>query len=390
MNKNITAVTLSAIMVLTMFCALVPAVSAVTPEEVEAPYEFFAYVQTDINVNYTDFNLSSEGNPSVLYYDFEEGEGDERLDFRIDGPRREINGSGDNFVYSTRIYYKDDAPGEPYIAWLGEPYFVVENKSDWYLSKLLVDDKEDDTQMLQTGEALTLPKGFELNAVEIDTDGKKAWFTVTQDGKEVESLVVQEGNKFEYEADLNESGDKDNWVLRFNVETVFAGMNTNLVKINKTQLLDPKVVKVEVPDSDTIKDMEIDALPGDDGLEITLDQTDDKISLKKDGTVSFLNDRFNFKINEDGDVGGVLKIVNVGNITPTPTPIKPNETATGTVGPNATVLPTEGVGTPGVTAPPEEKTAVPTPTATKTPGFEGFLAITGLLAVAYLVLRKRE
>jgi S-layer protein (TIGR01567 family) len=353
-------------------------------------YELFAKVQKGINVNDTTWDLTSATHPSILYYDFDEGDGNESLHFVVNSSKLEISGTGGskNFVYNTTIYNRDNDPNEPYIAWLGEPYYVVENGSDWYLSKLLVDDEEDDTKMLKTGEGLTLPEGYVVTPVEIDVDGKEAWFTVTKDGEEVESLVVEQGDLFEYETDLNESGKDDNWVLRFGVQTVFAGMNTNLVKINKTQLISDDVLKVETPDDDTISDMEIKSENNYNTLEIRIDNDEDEIKLKKDGTVSFLNDRFNFKINEDGDVGGVLKIVKVGHFEPTPTPMGPNETAIGTPGPTGTV-PAEG--TPGATPPPVATTAVPTPTETKEePGFEAFFAIAGLLAVAYLVLRKRE
>ena len=348
-------------------------------------YELFAEVNTTVNVGDVNFNLSSTNHPSILYYDFDEGEGKESLNFTIDGPNKEINGTGDNFVYSTSIYPKDN---EPYIAWLGEPYYVVENGSDWYLSKLLIDEDDDDTHLLRVGESLNLAEGFAISPLEIDVDGAEAWFSVTQDGEEVESSVVDEKTLFEYKTDLNDSGSDDNWVLKFNVETVFAGMNTNLVKINGTQLISPDVTLVETPDDETFNKFEITSEAGDSVLEIRIDDTTDEISLKKDGTVSFLGDRFNFKINEDGDVGGVMKLVEVGDV-PAPTPTG-TATPTDTVDANVTATPIGTVDanvTATATTPP---TPEPTPTPTKEPGFEAVFAVAGLLAVAYLVLRQRE
>ena len=310
MNKKITAVTLSALMVLTMFTALVPAASAVTAEQVAAPYEFFTVVKNVSEVLITqDFNLTSEEHPSILYYDFDEGEGAEILNFTVDTVNQEIKPT--SFNYTTSKYQKDDSPGEDWIAWLGEPYFVVEAGGDWFLSKLLLDEEDDDTHLLRVGDSLALPNGFAVSPLEIDVDGEEAWFSVTQDGEEVESTITDQGEVFTYETDLNESGDDDNWVLRFNVETVFAGMNTNLVKINAIQLLDPDVVKVDTPDDDTFTDFTIRNV-GDTALEIERD-SDEEIGLKEDGIVSFLGDRFNFRINEDGDQGGiVVKITEPG------------------------------------------------------------------------------
>jgi len=238
------------------------------------------------------------------------------------------------------------------------------------------------------GESLTLAGGFAIIPLEIDVDGGEAWFSITQDGEEVDSSVAKEMAEYKYEADLNDSGDDDNWVLKFKVDTVFAGMNTNLVKINSTQLISPDVLLVETPDDDTFSNFEITSENSDTTLQIKLDQTDDEIGLKKDGIVSFLNDRFNFKINEDGDVGGVLKVVEVGG---------PNVTATATVEPVDAPIGNETETAPGVTgtATGEATTVAETPVATETeteeePGFEAVFAIAGLLAVAYLVLRKRE
>ena len=306
MNKKITAVTLTALMVLTMFTALVPTASAVTPVQVSAPYEFLGVVKDLPDDSSVIFELTSEDNPSILYYDFDEGEGREILNFTVDTAEQEINAS--SFEYNTSIYYKDGDTSESWIAWLGEPYFVVENGSDWYLSELLVDEEEDDDTLLRVGESLGLPNGFAITPLEIDVDGGEAWFSVTQDGEEVDSTIAYENDTFAYETDLNESTDDDNWVLRFNVETVFAGMNTNLVKINSLQLLDPDVLKIDAPDDDQFTDFTIKSENDDTSLIITRDD-DEEIDLKEDGIVSFLGDRFNFRINEEGDQGGVVVII---------------------------------------------------------------------------------
>ena len=321
MNKKITAVTLTALMVLTMFTALVPAASAV--EQVEAPYEFYAYIIGNISDATDDVvNLNSSKNPSILYYDLDEAEGNEELSFTIDAGTDEINGS--TLIYNTTIY--PDENGNPYIAWLGAPYFVVDNASDFYLSELLWDDEPTDDILLRVGETLTLKEGVTVTPQEIDVDGGEAWFSVSQDGEEVESSVTKEGTAFEWLADLNDNGEDDNAVVRFYVETVFAGMNTNLVKINETWQVSTDVVVVEDNDKDTIDDFVIDINPTGNTLSIELDDKDDDIGLKKDGTISFLNDRFSIRLNDDGDIAAVTRTLTepdtyelyayiIGNIT---------------------------------------------------------------------------
>jgi len=265
--------------------------------------ESFTYMQTNISKGDTVWSLTGTSYPSVLFgYK-------ERLNFVIDGPRLEINGTGDNFVYDTSIYssyYWLGARVQNIIGWLGEPFFVVENGPVWYISKLLTNEGEDDDHLLKLGDSLNLPEGFAITPVEIDIDGEGARFSITKNGEEVCNSTVNEKEMFQYMEDLNGSGFKDNWVLRFNVETVFAGMNTNLVKFNAIQLRSPDVIKIETPDTNIIPGFKITSDNNDNTLEVRLENVDDSIKLEKGGTVNLLSDRFRFKLDEDGDVGGIL------------------------------------------------------------------------------------
>ncbi|KAF5430781.1 S-layer protein [Candidatus Methanomarinus sp.] len=230
------------------------------------------------------FALTSALDPSILYYDFDEGDGAEVLNFSVDVDNKQIKGI-DNFLYETSIYDKD---GKDFIAWLGEPYFVVGTGSDWYLSELLIDEDEDDSHLLEVGLQNLLEEELALTPVEIDINGEEVRFTLTIDGDEVDSSLIKEGNVYKYEEDLNESGYEDNTVLEFIVETVTLGNNTNFVKINSTQLVSTDILKVETPDSDLFDDFEVTKVH-DDTLRIKFDEADDNITLKKGDTTSFLS-----------------------------------------------------------------------------------------------------
>jgi PGF-pre-PGF domain-containing protein len=271
-------------------------------------HEIFSQCQRLPAGEIVPFSLTSAWDPSILYYDFDEGDGAEVLNFSVDVDEKQIKGPG-NFLYETSIYDKD---GEPFIAWLGEPYYVVSNEgSDWYLSELLIDEDEGDTHLLAIGQTLTFgEEGLALTPVEIDVDGGEVWFTLTRDGEEVDSSVIKEGNVYKYEEDLNESYDEDNWVLKFILETASTENNTILIKINSTQLVSTEIVKVETPDSELFDDFEV-TTAGDDTLRIKFDKDDDNITLTKGNTTSFLNDRFHFRTNEDGDIGGIYTTIKV-------------------------------------------------------------------------------
>jgi S-layer protein (TIGR01567 family) len=382
MNKKITAVTLTALMVLTMFTAMVPSASAV--EEVSAPYEFTAAV-ADIT-NGAWLNLSSYNNPSLLYFDIDEGEGNENLCMYIGD---DLNIDKGNFTYNTTIYQTD---GGPHVAWMGAAYYVVSNDSgEWWISEKLVDEDDDDSYLLKVGESMSLPDGFSITAMEIDVDGEEAWFSITQDGEELGSEVVSTDPAvkfpyFVYDYDLDDDG-TDDVIMNFTVETVFAGMNTNLVKINNIDLISMDAIELDNNDDDLFPDFII-RLNADPTLEIELDE--DEIGLSKDSVTSVFADRVSVRINDDGDYAAAVKEVIVGGgAVATPTE---DLTVEPTVEPTTNVT-VDGTpdGTVGPTADPGE-TEVPTevPTEDEVPGFEAVFAIAGLLAVAYLVLRQRE
>jgi len=87
---------------------------------------------------------------------------------------------------------------------------------------------------------------------------------------------------------------------------------------------------------------------------------------------------------DDGDGNTDTITVEILAAVPTPTPSpSPTPTESPTPTPSPTPSPTVS---PGVTPTP---TPTPSPSPSPTPGFEVFFAVAGLLAVAYLVLRRR-
>jgi len=262
--------------------------------------EAYAYMQENISEGDTIWNLTAADYPDVFCCEGSQ----QSLDFVIDGPELEINDS--NFVYRTLAYERD---GLPFIVWLGENFNIVDNKTNnWYLSDLIVNENSNDAHLLTTGEPLSLPEGFAVTVLEIDIEGGKAWISVSKDGEELYSSVRGEGEEFIYMEDLNESSNKDNWVLKFNIETVFSGMNSNIVKINGLKLRSPDVVIIETPNNDLLDGFIITEF-GTTGLQIKLD-TGERIKLKKGGVVDFISEMFRFKLDADGDVGGILKNTN--------------------------------------------------------------------------------
>ena len=87
---------------------------------------------------------------------------------------------------------------------------------------------------------------------------------------------------------------------------------------------------------------------------------------------------------DDGDGNTDEKTVDIGAAAPTAAPTEAPTEPT-----EAPAEPTEAPAAP-TAAPTEAPTAAPTEKPKPTPGFEGVFAIAGLLAIAYLVLRRRN
>ncbi len=229
-----------------------------------------------------------------------------------------------------------------------------------------------------------MPEGFAITAIEIDVDGEEAWLSLTNDGEEIDNEVVStatgKDHNFVYEDDFDEADDVE--IMNFTVETVFAGMNTNLVKINNISLVSMDLLEIETGGDEPFNDY--DTSISGDTVEIT---NDDDISLKEDGTTEILDGRFLVRVNEHGDLAAVAKEINIGGVTPTEAPTEgPTEEVTEE--PTNVTAVEPGVPTEGPTEVATEE--VPTPEPTEEPGFEAVFAVAGLLAVAYLVLRQRE
>jgi hypothetical protein len=259
--------------------------------------EFYAHEQSGINTGDTFWNLTGASYPDIL------DSNNEILNFIIDSQNLEINGSGDNFVYDTSIYSSN---GETIIGWLGEPFSVIEKSSNWYISRLIMNEDEDDTYLISEGESLNLGECVMLTLLEVDDNGEEAQFSITRCGEEFCNFTVKENTFFEYNEDLNNSGYKDNWILKFYVETVFHGMNFKLVKINSTQFRSPDVTIIETPDTGVLPGFNITSEHDDNMLKVRLNSADDNIKLQKGGTVNIVNDRFRFKLDEVGNAGGIL------------------------------------------------------------------------------------
>jgi hypothetical protein len=243
---------------------------------------------------------------------------------------------------------------------------------------------------------LKLQEGYELAIKSIDIDGNKVYLELSKNGAVVDSKVVSPSKDGANEADKTyyyknpAVGEQKKLVtIGVHFKNAFRGADSNLASIDGVWQISDAPVEVKADtqyEKMTIRT--VDATAGS----ITMDNKDNAVTLSKNKNVVLMpgvsiqtadNDTLRFFIYKPVTIEGAAA-QNVTTTTVKTTTTAPAENVT------TTTVPTENVTTTTT------KTTVPagnnTTAATKktTPGFESVFALTGLLAVAYLVLSRRE
>jgi S-layer protein (TIGR01567 family) len=237
----------------------------------------------------------SADNPAVLYYDLEDKVGYESIRLplysNLSVPVGEMN-------YTTISW-------EQNIAWGSSKYVVVNSSSsNWIITKILIDEDQDDDHILRVGDTLVLQGGWSITVLKIDVDGEEAWMSISKDGEEVYNNVVTDEGYFIYETDLG--GPQVSEVMNFTLETVFAGMNTNLVKFNNINLISTDVLNLNNNDA-TLYDGYI-IKTYQDQLSVI---NDVDIGLSEGTVTNIIGNLFTVKVNEAGNLGALVKEVKV-------------------------------------------------------------------------------
>ncbi|MCX9011492.1 MAG: S-layer protein domain-containing protein, partial [Candidatus Methanoperedens sp.] len=123
---------------------------------------------------------------------------------------------------------------------------------------------------------------------------------------------------------------------------------------------------------------------------VRLKNKDKTITLTRDGTIDVMGE-IKFRVADSSTLRYYPKVDYEisGEVTPTPTVTGPG--GTGTVKPTNVTGTATVTGTGPVTTGTEKPPATPSGTGTpREPGFTTALAMVGLLAVAFLVLRQRK
>jgi len=274
------------------------------------------------------------------------------------------------------------------------------------LEKILVDDDTEKT--VTSGTPLKLEEGYELSIKSIDIDGNKVYLELSKDGSVVDSKVISPSKDGATMADKTYYyknpvvGDQKKLVtVAAHFKNAFRGSDQNLATVDGLWQISGEATEVK---ADTQYDkMTIRSVDATNGV-ITMDNKDNAITLSKNKDSALMagvniktadNDTLRYYIYKAVTIeGAAAPVVEAPAVEAAPAAeavtaaaavaeTKVNESA---------VVAKEKVTEAATKA--EEKvnaSATEAKAAEKAaPGFESIFAITGLLAVAFLVLGRRE
>ena len=368
-----------------------------------------------------------------FYYDIDDNIKTEEMTMTVSEGRKLVEPDG--VVYTTKAMEDDfdfDEWGKFYvIGFLADKYFAgyIEDPdsnndvlceesddenvlADEQLLKILVDD--DDEMTVTSGTPLKLEEGYELSIKSIDIDGNKVYLELSKDGSVVDSKVISpskdgagmKDKTYYYYKDIGDS--KEVVIVGAHFKNAFRGADQNLATIDGLWQLSDEA-------QDVSEDTEYDKMTIQTVTDtsITMDNEDNDITLSNDKDIALMAGVRIKVADPDADEGtDVLryypyKQVTIEGAETTATTEVPAVAEEKTVveTPAETVVAEENNTTAEVK---EETTEVKEETATENetaepateekknetaepaPGFESVFALTGLLAVAYLVIGRRE
>jgi len=395
--KRFAAVTLAALMLLTVFAS---AASAADTLEIRGPVfngsNIDDIVGDGITIDATQF--------AAFYYDIDDNVTTETLSIKnVAGNNGNVIGEG-GIVYSTTIQKVDYEYDKPSLGWdnysllgfFADKYIPLKSNSADKLAKLVMDS--DDKVTLKTGDTLDLGEGYSLQARQVDVDGDKVWLELDKDGEHVDDEIVNVGEgDSTWDVELDDIQDEDDvTVMKVHVNQVFQGAVDSVAQIEGIWLIDyANAIKIESDDEfGELNDVSIQG----NTLKIS---NEDTFTLTRDSDQD-IAEGMSFKIadtssNELRYYPFVTKTVgNVTNATDNKTSDnKPVDNVTDNVTNNVTTPDT----TDDVNASDDTDDETPATTTPETnasddekkedsPGFGVVLGLVGLVGVVYLVRRN--
>ena len=359
-----------------------------------------------------------------FYYDIDDDLGREKIEMKITG---NVLDEPNGVIYTTEAQ-KDTFDYEEWgefwtIGFLADEYFasyVDGNRETAYLafdstdinlmvdeqlSKVLIDDDEERT--FTTGTPLELEEDYELAIQAIDLDGNKVYVQLMKDGAVVDSAVVEpskdgagvQDKTYTYKKWL---GDTEKIVtIAVHFKNAFRGTDQDLATVDGIWQISDVVTDVEEDteyDKMTIQSVDagtMSIMMNNEDNKITLSKNKDQLLMQniriKTADQDVINNEnpLRFYIYEEAVIEAEEE---EAAPAPVEAPVAEEPVAEEPVA-EEPVAEEPVAEEPVAEEPVAEEPAAEEPVAEEEkgiPGFEAVFALTGLLAVSYLVLRKRE
>ncbi|HQJ29254.1 MAG TPA: S-layer protein domain-containing protein [Methanotrichaceae archaeon] len=390
-------------------------------EETEpGDYEVRGQVATD------SFSWNPQ-NFAGFYYDLKKDLGTETLTTAITEGKKLSGDAPYGVIYQTTAQGKDfefeDWGTYKIIGFMAQKYFAgyIENTenlgknimfkessdenslSDEQLQQILMDDDEEYT--LTSGSPFKLEEGYELSIKSIDIDGNKVYLELMKDGKSVDTKVVSPSKDGATEADKTyyyktDVGDqKDLVIIAIHFKNAFRGADQDIATIDGQWQISDSATEVKADtEYDKMTIRTVDATTGT----ITMDNKDNAITLSKNKDSLLMGDVHIKTADNDTLRYYIYAAKTIEGAAAEAAPVEAEVPAEANVTAEAPVEEAPAAEAPAEAPAEEEKPAEaaaaekPAEAAAEQkpaesqgmPGFEAIFAVTGLLAVAYLVNRK--
>ena len=398
---------------------------------VEDPLRFYLYKEItepgtyEVRGTFKDLGMGTvEWDATTFagfYYDIDDNLGKEKLTMTITGDALEKD---TGVIYETSAELNDFEleewgfyntigflADEYFAAYAEESFLATESTDanlmkDEQLSKVLMDDDEDMT--FYSGTPLKLAEDYELAIQAIDLDGNKVYVQLMKSGAVVDSAVVEpskdgagiKDKTYVYKKDLGDT--KKIVVIAVHFKNAFRGAETDLATVDGIWQISDTVTDVS---QDTEYDKMTIQTVNAATMTITMNNDDEKITLSKDKDILLMENIRIKTADQDATAEDPLRFYIYKEMTiegeeaeeAAPAPVEAPAPAV-----EEPVAEEPVAEEPVAEAPAVEEPAVEEPAAEEhaeepaaepaggIPGFEAVFALTGLLAVSYLVLRKRE
>ena len=403
------------------------------------------------NLSVKEFNWTSSNFPG-FYYDVDKDIGTERITFMLSNIGSDSATLSDQtdannlrgITYTTQAQPKnfEFKPWGQYdvMGFLGECYFAAydgtvtqnvqsagENVAYLYdrsknrnllaneqISKILADTEVEQT--VTSIDPLKLGEGYQLVIKSIDFDGNKAYLELSKDGKVVDSQVIQSsatnteiGDKtYYYKADLGDT--KEIVQIAVHFKNVFSGSDINIATVDGIFQISGTSTSIEAGHHyDMMSISEINP----SSMTIKMDNRDNNITIRNDKNILLMGDIY-IGVADQDDTGAInpLRYYIYKDVDITEDALASKEQSTerseikelndsltdksGAESKTVTENSVESKETGNITAKVDEskknttKYGAQNVESKKQPGFEGALAMTSILAVAYLIFARKQ